>query len=231
MILNGRGYETKGSLNSVDGNNAWEGAIELGGTADATIGVAGDRLRITGDISGSSAGGLTKVGAGALELTGNNTYSTGTTIKEGKMIAGSNNALGSGTVALEGGELHVATGVKLELQGLELTSPSLLSFSLDDDFTATRITVDGPQIGAGIYDVAIDGTGMIEGVYTLLTITDTSQAAGFNLLSMPLGVDGSLVWEQGVLSFMVVPEPSTTMLLGVVLSGAALLRLRRMRRK
>lgn len=59
------------------------------------------------------AGGIVKLGTGQLRLSGNNTYAGGTTINAGTVIAGHNNALGTGAVTLAGGTLLLDYGVML----------------------------------------------------------------------------------------------------------------------
>nr|WP_249146338.1 autotransporter outer membrane beta-barrel domain-containing protein [Bradyrhizobium diazoefficiens] len=56
-------------------------------------------------------GSLVKVGAGTLTLTGANTYAGGTTISDGILQVGNDNALGTGAVTLDGGLLQ-ADGTK-----------------------------------------------------------------------------------------------------------------------
>ena len=79
-----------------------------------------------GDISGIG-GRLIKTGTANLRLSGYNTYDGGTTISAGTLIAGSDDALGTGTVTLAGGRLGfdnhvmipnaVAVGAGSRLQG------------------------------------------------------------------------------------------------------------------
>lgn len=113
--LNGKGFRDQGSLNSVNGDNTWAGTVYLRYNSSRddtpTIGVEADSLTVTGVVQdGSASLGLHKVGAGALVLSGNNTYASGTVIIGGLVIADHNNALGSGGVNINGGGLKVASG-------------------------------------------------------------------------------------------------------------------------
>lgn len=215
LTLNGAGLEGKGSLRSVDGQNVWSGTVNLGSASRATIGVdAGSRLVIDGDISGSNE--LVKVSEGVLELNGANTSSAGTTISAGTVVAGHDDALGSGPVTVGGlGQqaiLEVGTGVQLQLSTMNLTADSRLAFSLDGNFLATGIFVAN-QVGTGTYTVDISGP-LALGQYVLLT-SDTWEATGFQLGSTPENFAGDVIWSDGVLTLNVVPEPSVWGLVGL----------------
>lgn len=56
---------------------------------------------------------LVKNGTGTLTLTGQNNYTGGTTISGGKLIAGNAQALGSGAITVNGGQLGLADGASL----------------------------------------------------------------------------------------------------------------------
>ncbi len=73
-------------------------------------GMANNDIAATAEIS---SGALQKTGAGTLVLTGNNLYSGGTTVNAGTLVAGGDNALGNGTVKVDGGTLEVSAGVML----------------------------------------------------------------------------------------------------------------------
>lgn len=68
-------------------------------------------LTNTGTVSAilAGAGPLTKTGAGTATLSGVNTYTGLTTVSEGTLALGVNNALSSGAVTVAGGTLNVAT--------------------------------------------------------------------------------------------------------------------------
>jgi autotransporter-associated beta strand protein len=101
------GPEQWGRLNLVaaaDGYGAFDRDVRI--EMDATAGGfnAADRWR--NDIDG--AGGLIKLGTGALALTGANSYRGGTWLRAGTLIAGSPDALGRGDVYVLGGTLRLA---------------------------------------------------------------------------------------------------------------------------
>lgn len=56
----------------------------------------------------SGKGGLTKDGSGKLTLLGDNTYSGGTTVADGSLVAANDHALGKGSVKLNGGSVKLS---------------------------------------------------------------------------------------------------------------------------
>ncbi|HEY1708601.1 MAG TPA: autotransporter-associated beta strand repeat-containing protein [Rhizomicrobium sp.] len=68
---------------------------------------------LSGVISG--AGSFTKNGSGATTLSGNNNYSGGTTLNGGKLFITNASSLGSGPLALAGGELVAAANLTLSM--------------------------------------------------------------------------------------------------------------------
>ncbi|HEY0946356.1 MAG TPA: autotransporter domain-containing protein [Opitutaceae bacterium] len=93
---------SSGATLDLNGNNqtlhqiSGEGSIQLGAAA-LTADEATDAV-LSGAIAGDT-GRLIKIGAGALTLSGSNTYTGGTTISAGKLIATHTGALGTGNVA------------------------------------------------------------------------------------------------------------------------------------
>lgn len=232
LTLRGRGNAQAGSLNSVSGTNTWAGNIDTGSYSNTpTIGVTAGRLNVSGIISGSNTNGLAKVGNGVLALTGSNTYANGTFINAGTILAGHNQAVASGNVTLGDSTgtdtLRIAGGIQLAVNNFDLTSSAHLAFDLTSGFTATQILVAGNQLGSGTYTVDIyDGGGLQQGTYTLMTVTGTTNAAGFTLGILPGGYEGStLTWSGNELTLTAVPEPSIGLLLGA--AGALTLLLRR----
>ncbi len=232
LTLRGRGNAQAGSLNSVSGTNTWTGNIDIGTYSNVpTIGVVAGRLNVSGVISGSNTNGLAKVGDGVLALKGANTYTGGTLISAGTVLAELNQALANGNVTLGDGTgtdtLRLAGGVQLAVQDFSLTSSAHLAFDLTSGFTATQILVAGNQLGSGTYTVDIyNGGGFTNGTYTLMTVTGATNAAGFTLGTLPSGYEAStLSWNSNKLTLNAIPEPSVGLLLG--LGGIAALLLRR----
>lgn len=212
LTLNGVGQKGfLGSLISVDGNNVWDGNIQLGTADDPRISVSQDSLAITGEVSGSAAGGLRKIGQGTLELAGPGTYTTGTNVVLGTLAVNHNQALGSGGIALRNDSvLRINTGVNAEVDGLSLiTTDVVLAFDLNGFTAGPKLLITGDQTGSGTYTVDIfDGGGLAPGTYTLMTVEGNWAAAGFDLGVLEGGYPGTLDWEDGVLTLALIPEPS-----------------------
>ncbi|CAH0221405.1 Extracellular serine protease [Agrobacterium fabrum] len=85
------------------GYGAFNGDVEV--TMDAAAGGFNAADRWTNDIAG--AGRLVKSGSGALTLSGDNSYSGGTIVKDGTLVASSADALGTGGVLVSGGTLSL----------------------------------------------------------------------------------------------------------------------------
>lgn len=241
IVLNGPGFsgvgydgvQWTGGLFNQDGDNTWGGEVALGSTANPRIGAAEDtHFTVSGVITGSASGGLTTAGDGTIEFTQANTYSTGTTIASGILIASNNQALGTGALAVQtDGTLEITQGINLGVTNITLDGDAELTFNLTDAPAGTMLTASGDQIGSGIYTVNIaDAGGFTFGTYTLMTINGTFEATGFQLGEFVPGFVGLLNWDGGVLSLQVIPEPATTMLLlfGMVLAARRVVRRRRL---
>jgi len=113
-----------GNNTYIGGTTISTGTLQIGngGTTGNIIGNVNDNGTLTFDRSGtkkifagviSGSGSLTKLGSDTLELTADNTYSGGTTIKDGILVAGvpiagqaTSFALGTGDVFLQAGTLR-----------------------------------------------------------------------------------------------------------------------------
>ncbi|GAA5121371.1 autotransporter-associated beta strand repeat-containing protein [Luteolibacter yonseiensis] len=101
-------------LTTSSGAGTWNGNVALNGTA--TFAGGGTSTTLTGVVSGTS-GAIVKAEASALILSGNNTYTGGSTITGGTLQANSNNSLGTAGVVLSNtavaGKLVVNGGVTI----------------------------------------------------------------------------------------------------------------------
>jgi fibronectin-binding autotransporter adhesin len=145
----GTGTLTVGGPASLSGTGPLALANHI--TLNADLNTLGDDpLTLDGDIDG--AGRLFKLNLKVLALNGNNTYTGGTTVSGGTLVVGSDTALGTGDLAIDGATLQAGTNVTL---------PNAVSVG------GNGVTVDGGSDLA--LNGALSGTGAItkEGTGTL----------------------------------------------------------------
>jgi hypothetical protein len=103
----------------------------------------GNNFTFANAVSGS--GSISLSGAGITTISGNNTYSGGTNINASKLLIGSTNALGSGSITSNGGS--IALDPAITIPSLILTGPVTLS---SDIHTLGNQTYNGTvTLGAG----------------------------------------------------------------------------------
>ncbi|EBF7024291.1 fibronectin-binding autotransporter adhesin ShdA [Salmonella enterica] len=144
----------------------------------------------------SGSGSLVKTGTGELTLSGDNSYSGGTTITDGTLTADHADSLGTGAVA-NSGVLQVGEGeLENTLSGsgsLVKTGSGELTLSGDNDYSGGTIISDGTLIAANVNALGsgnIDNSGTLmldaNGAFELANITThtgatTALAAGSTL--------------------------------------------------
>ncbi len=115
-ILTGNAAHTGGT--TINGGSLQIGAGGTTGSLNGNVALASggtfafnrsNALTYTGTISGT--GRVSQIGTGALTFSGSNTYTGGTTITSGTLAKASNNAVGTGTVVVEGGVFLIENGV------------------------------------------------------------------------------------------------------------------------
>jgi autotransporter-associated beta strand protein len=121
LDLSGTGINGTGALLNVSGNNSWAGSITLDanpgfapntlspGAVSINVAGATDTLTLSGVVgeAGGIPSGLAKIGPGELVLSGANTYTGGTYVKEGLVTV--TNAHGLGAGSLDGKEVQRIT--------------------------------------------------------------------------------------------------------------------------
>jgi autotransporter-associated beta strand protein len=148
------------------GYGAFNGDVDV--TMDAAAGGFNAADRWTNDIAG--AGRLVKSGSGALTLTGANSYSGGTVLQDGTLVASSANALGTGGVLVSGGTLLlngdsdiVIGGDYAQAGGALALDPQKASLRVKGNATldgaTLRLAFDGaaPAAGKRFNVIAADG--------------------------------------------------------------------------
>ena len=123
----------------------------------------------------AGTGGLNKAGLGLLTLTGENTYSGGTTISQGILSVASDTNLGnaSGGLILDGGELLAGNGfssaraVRLTANGGTLAAVVGGARSFSGNFTGTGNLTHGDAVNTGM--VSLSGTNTYLGSTTIVS--------------------------------------------------------------
>ena len=166
-----------------------------------------DTLAYTSAISGT--GSLTKQGAGALNLTGANTYTGTTSVSAGTLLvngslANTNVAVANGATLGGSGSLgglttlnsgaHLAPGNSPGTitfnQGLVLQSGSILDFQLgtaSDQIVLAGGSLTGPGTVGGVTLNLSDSGGFAAGTYTLINYTSAVASSSYAADSFALG--------------------------------------------
>ena len=177
------------------------GKLSLGNatrTVSVANGSAANDLTISASMSGTAGtAGLTKVGAGVLLLSGNNTYAGTTTVSAGTLaISGGNAIANTGAVSVTASTTFSLRSNETigTLSGLGSVTNSAVSGS------AVSLTVTG----GGTYDGAMaDGTGplalVVNGAGTTLTLTGANTNTGsITITSGTLQLDGSVTSDVSI---------------------------------
>jgi autotransporter-associated beta strand protein len=184
------------------------------GTRNLTIGSNNLSTTFSGVIhdgapagGGGTGGSLTKIGSGTLSLTNANTYTGGTLINAGTLVAAHDGALGSGNVSL------TASGVTLTLQT-----------GVTNNYIADNATIS--IVSGATVNLNFTGLSDIVGSIILNGLTETAPGT--------YGAPGSgatfqSVFFSGTGTLDIVPEPATWTLVGVGAGVLALVGFRRQR--
>ncbi len=166
LLDNSNGWGRINLVAAAAGYGAFNGDVDV--TMDAAAGGFNAADRWTNDIAG--AGRLVKSGSGALTLTGANSYSGGTVLQDGMLVASSANALGTGGVLVSGGTFllngdsdiviggdYAQTGGTLALDPQK--APLRVKGNATLDGATLRLAFDGaaPAAGTRFNVIAADG--------------------------------------------------------------------------
>ena len=145
-------FTANGLMNAGTGLITYSGAPTIGASKELVIVGNTQGTTISGIIANNSGGAssLTYGGpsAGTLTLNSANTYSGGTTINAGILIAGNATALGSGSVTLNGGAIRggvtIANNIVVGSSGGTITTSGAGNFSLTGTLSgAGNLTIGG----------------------------------------------------------------------------------------
>ncbi len=126
---------------TIDSNGNLTGIVitnpGIGYTSPPTFALNGGGIGNTGAIGGAAtlvantSGGLNKLGAGTLTLSGANTYTGPTTVSQGVLVLGNNNTIDtSSQLVMNGGTLNIAGAAPTLAATLKLTANSGIDFGL-----------------------------------------------------------------------------------------------------
>jgi autotransporter-associated beta strand protein len=175
-------------------------------------------------------GSLAKSGDGTIVLSGENSFSGGTTLAQGGLVAASAHALGSGDVNVTGGTLSTRSASTVKIGGnLTLGRAATLDLGLglrSDASAGWLLDIDGLALFDGTLALSfLDGVTFGAGLYDLISF-DSYQGRfsdyAFNGLDLDDGYFASILYTEGgvELSIAAVPEPETWALM---LGGLAIL--------
>ncbi|HMO51511.1 MAG TPA: choice-of-anchor D domain-containing protein, partial [Kiritimatiellia bacterium] len=197
LSIAGTGISSGGAINNVSGNNTLSGTIAM--TANSSIGAASaTTLTAGGIISGGFT--LTKAAGGTLILTGNNTYSGGTThgaASPSQISIGHNNALGTGAISwsannnidTHGGDRTIPNNITLGASPTFVGSHNLtvngtvaIAANRTLNVTANTLALAGNISGAGVLTKGGNGT---------MTLSGNNSHAGTTLSAGTLNINSA----------------------------------------
>jgi len=188
-----------GATGSIEGNVLNNATLRIARTSNMTF---------DGIMSGS--GNLLKSSTGALFLTEANTYSGGTTISDGRLLANNTtgSATGSGSVQIGlsgtlGGTGSVAGAITMHVNGIIAPGESAGSLTASSNVTLTgtyQCEIDGANadklavggafdISAGILDIDVLGGGATQAVYVIATYSSLTGASFATVTDLPAGYE------------------------------------------
>ncbi len=193
-------------------------------------GAAASDLLVSAAVTKASGGlGITKSGAGTMELSGSNSYTGATTVSAGTLlVTGSlgNSAISVGSNATVGGSGTIGGNLSFGIDSFF----DVFSAVVGNDPLAVTGTVSFGS-GFGIDNLTeIDWSSVAPGTYTLIDSTQDFSLAGLqnwgSTNAFPVGAGKSAYFTNGSLKLVVIPEPRAALLGGF----AVLMLLQRKRR-
>jgi len=227
------------NIGGLQGSNA----LAIGGNT-ISVGANNANTTFSGAISGAN-GALTKVGSGALTLDATNTYTGATTVSGGTLVISSIGSIASsagfvvgtsGTLDVTANGLTVGSGKFVGGDGTingDLTLASGALFAFDPNSTLTLggdFALDSTFGVASLRNSsggAIDWSLIGNDTYTLISGASLPTFSTSNITNFgsgnafDIGDGRSAYFENGSLALVVIPEPGTLVLVGMM--GLALL--------
>ena len=184
------------TLTDSNGSHTVSADVVLSSNLAVAVANGGDALTVSGNISGSGKT-LTKTGAGALLLSGTNSYTGTTTVSSGTLLINGNSSAATGAVAVNGGTLGgsgtIGGAVTVNASGFLAPGNSsagiLTVSSLALNSTSTvQFEVNGTATAGTDYDqVVVSGGGALalDGAFTIAfgNISALANTTDINLIS------------------------------------------------
>ncbi|GEM_PF-830424 len=205
FIFNGTGFldissETAGTpvtIGSIEG----AGSVSLGGNNLATgsnnLSTFYSGIVADGGVVSGAGGSLTKIGTGTFTLSGTNSYTGGTDIDGGTLVAANSNALGTGSVLVNGGTLSLSGPRTLNIGGnYTQTSAGTLQLGLGGAVAWDRLAVTGSTVLGGTLKLFSYGGFYFHGDESFTLITSDSVTGTFSTVFNSTAADSvSLVYN------------------------------------
>ncbi len=202
----------------------------VGGNASVstlTLNIASGTSTYSGTLGGAGADennlALTKTGAGTLVLNAANTYTGGTTLSQGHLQLGANNALGGGSSAFNfAGGILDANNHSASIGALSLTASSTINLVADSTHASLTFTSATGNSGVTLTINNWSGTAGQSGTDDQIFVSGTASAqflADINFAGISTGA-----MQLGTGEIVPVPEPANVALgvFGVLLVGLGL---------
>ena len=181
LVFNSRQIDLMGTTDGavINNNNATATItintallVSAAGNKTLTLGGSnvGDNTFAGAITNGSSAViSLVKADGGTWVLSGNNSYSGGTTVSAGTLKASAANALGAGNVTVSAGKLQIdAANAMADTAVLRLPSASAVNLVMNANDTVGALYINGVQQPNGTYTSSGAGSGWMSGSGTLM---------------------------------------------------------------
>ena len=165
-------------------------SLDLADGTTLAVKTGTNNFTLGSDLTG--AGGVSKVGSGSLELSGNNTFSGGTTVNAGYLQISADANLGSGGLTLNGGGVSINASITVD-NAITLNQNAIISHNNTDTTLSGIISGAGHWMKLGSGTLTLSGDNTYSGSVTIINGT-LAIASDANLGT------GNLIFSGGHLS-------------------------------
>jgi autotransporter-associated beta strand protein len=214
LLFNSRQIEFNGAIGGIiNNNNATVGntitintALLISATGNKTLTLGGSNAgnnTFAGAITNGTSAviSLAKADSGTWILSGANTYSGGTTVSAGALVANASSALGRGNVTVSAGTLIIgSTATMTSSASLYLPSASTKNITLNADLNVAKLFIAGVQQPNGAYTSSGAGTNWMNTGSGILTVGPAAAYWDLNATTAGACVSGDTAagtWDSG----------------------------------